>query len=87
LDYEKLGPSEDIAHSPQIKAEPIHLKPQMCFEHVVQRGPDYYGNSYGSVSSEVVQAFKSSAYQAKAIKAFNNGNALPTHFSSTQGNP
>lgn len=46
---------------------PIHLKPSMCFETVVRRGPEYYGNYYGSVSPETVQRMKQIAFTSKNI--------------------
>lgn len=83
-DYEKQGPYEK-SDVPNARADTIVLKPHMCFEHLIQRGPDYYGNSYGSLSSEAVDEFKRSAYKAAPIKSLNKGESLPLHFPSTQG--
>lgn len=53
----------------------IVSRPRVCMEHVLRRGPEYWGNFYGSKSPEAVQGFKRAAYGAKSLAS-----PLPTHF-------
>ena len=53
----------------------IVLTSLMCMEHVLRRGPEYWGNFHGSKSPEAIQGFKRAAYSARSF-----GKPLPTHF-------
>ena len=54
----------------------IPIKPNICLEHVLRRGPKYWGNFHGSKSPESVQGFKRAAYAAKSVGT----PVLLTHF-------
>ena len=56
----------------------IVSRPHVCMEHVLRRGPEYWGNFHGSKSPEAIQGFKRAAYSAKSI-----GTPLSTHFSAS----
>jgi hypothetical protein len=70
-DYEAVVPTPATAPSS------IHLEPVMCFEHVLQRGPNYYGNSYGSLSVEVVQRFKREIEQSLPLRLLREKQSAP----------
>ena len=56
----------------------IVSRPLVCMEHVLRRGPEYWGNFHGSKSPEAVQGFKRAAYSAKSL-----GTSLPMHFGAS----
>ena len=58
------------------KLSGIHLKPRMCFENVIRRGPEYHGNFHGSISPEAIQDFKKTSYES----TINLKTNLPTYF-------
>ena len=56
----------------------IVSRPHVCLEHVIRRGPNYWGNFHGSKSPEAIQGFKRAAYSATSL-----GAPLSTHFSAS----
>ena len=59
-----------------VSPKTIPIKPNICLEHVIRRGPKYWGNFHGSKSPEAIQGFKRAAYGAKSVGT----PVLTTHF-------